>query len=126
MTTAVASREAAKQWATLWGKEQTPKQGMILQNQMSPRERKKKESKNKCYKEKKKKSFIKKYQSWPAALSIRQYHEGNVLLLLHFSERVFFNIIHLWHKHFQGLAWNSHMHRAEPASPSQNQGTYSK
>lgn len=62
-------------------------------NQRSHRERKKQAKKIAV--RKKITSFIKKYHSWPAALNIRQYHKGNILLLLHFSERVFFNIIHL-------------------------------
>lgn len=73
------------------GKDPTPSRKRIRKE---PQGTKKKESK-KIALRKKITSFIKKYHSWPAALNIRQYHKGNILLLLHFYECVFFNIIHL-------------------------------
>lgn len=119
-TRAAATTEAAKQWANKYGEERNKlqiREGSYSIKEMNRKEvtGKEKKASKKIALRKKITSFIKKYHSWPATLNIRRYQKGNTLLLLHFYKHLFFNIIHLWHKHFQGLAWISHMYKVEPA-----------
>lgn len=86
-----------------------------------PRKLIKKEPQRK--KEASKKIALKKKKYHPSLrnITVGQQHwasggtKSNILLRLHFCERVSFNRTHLWHKHFQGPDWISQMNKAKPA-----------